>query len=91
MPLCFEKHKGISIIGQVNFFSNPPYSIRLGLALQEGHNTNSNCLSIIHRSERSSHSFSENILINRFIIVLNKQDASSDLNILDLYELTWKL
>ena len=74
-------HKGISVrTGQT--LLNPPNSSIRDHALQAGHDINTNCFKIIHKSELKSINVSENTLIKKFSLDLNNQDASTKFNIL---------
>ena len=81
MSTRIAEYKELSIrTGQI--LSNAPYSIMRDHALQESHDKNSSCFSIIHKSERSSINSSVTTLTQRFSLDLNKQHASTNLGVL---------
>ena len=75
------ENKGISVRrGQT--LLNPPNSSIRDHALQAGHDINTSCFKIIHKSELNSINISERIFTEKFNPDLIDQDISENLNIL---------
>ena len=80
LSIRIAEHKGISVrTGQT--LINPPNSNLRDHALQASHVINTNCFKIIPKSELNSINILETIVIKKFSPDLNKQVASTKLNI----------